>query len=129
MLKLILHWWKAKSLLWAVLITLGIIILSLINPKTIIKNELSISDKLLHLFAYFILYWVWMMYVRERKIKLKPPFLLVILITVGIILEVLQGTATHTRTADYHDVIANVLGLIVGFISFPIVFSKKIENL
>ncbi len=118
MLKHIKNWWKDNALIVAIGISLSIIALSLISTNVIPSTSIKVSDKFLHAFAYFILIWSWMVVFREKN-TLKRKLILIITLTVfGIILEILQGQMGAQRTPDWKDVLANMLGLGLGMITF-----------
>ena len=122
MLKPIKRWLLDNSLLVAVLTSVLIIILSLIPPSIIPNNNIKVSDKFLHTIAYLGLSWVWLLVFRKKTTSLKFIILLV-LVLFGMILELTQEELTSYRTADWYDVIANTVGIFIGFISFKFMYS------
>ena len=93
---------------------------SLANPKKVLIQPLNFSDKLLHALSYTVLMLSWMMVLKSSK-KLKYQFYLwLVLLLFGIIIELLQGTLTHYRTADFKDVLANLVGLTLGWMIFKL---------
>jgi len=121
MLKPIRKWLLDNSLYFAFAISLGIILLSLINTAVIPKPKVLISDKLMHAFAYLVLFWSWKLFYRDKKVAFNW-YLVLFLIVFGIILEVLQGVLTDYRTADYQDALANTTGILIGFFSFKLMY-------
>ena len=118
MLKLIKKCLLNNLLLIAIIISVLIIFLSLVNTKQLPVTSIKVSDKVLHAFAYLILFWSWMAVFR-KKTSIKTAILLfLVLVSFGILLEYLQGVLTDYRTADWKDAIANSIGLLLGFISF-----------
>jgi VanZ family protein len=111
------------ALSFTLLITVG----SLISTSSIPKVNFAVSDKLIHTVGYFVLMFLWSLFVIS-KYK-KESFNKLILITAcfafiyGIIIEVLQGTLTETRTTDIYDVIANALGIVIAV--FVLVFFQS----
>ncbi|PWG06218.1 hypothetical protein DIS07_04770 [Polaribacter aquimarinus] len=88
------------------------------------KTEISFgnSDKIYHLFAYFLLTITWLIsFYKKEKLKYIVLFACIIY---GIIIEVLQESLTLYRTGDYKDVLANVLGSVIAFIVFVQIFKK-----
>jgi VanZ family protein len=84
------------------------------------------SDKLYHGIAYSTLAICWLFSFYKRP---KAKYIIVILcILYGILLEVLQGTLTNYRTADYFDMLANLLGVLVGLTIFNLVLKKNSFN-
>jgi VanZ family protein len=103
-------WLKGKMLLIAVAITLILVILSLI--KIPVHNfGVTHQDKWQHCFAYFVLSISWLIVFYKKKKKLV---VVVCCILLGVIIEILQNTLTSYRTGDYHDIIANSLGVLIG---------------
>ena len=127
MLKLILRWWQANALSIAVLNLLAILGLSLMNSSRIHINTFNQSDKVGHSIAYMFLMCTWLMTIHTKKVKLKKEYLFIFLALFGIIIEGLQ-MYTQSRTGDYKDVIANVLGLSLGYLIFYAVFAKQIDT-
>ncbi|MDB2385347.1 VanZ family protein, partial [Polaribacter sp.] len=88
----------------AIFITIAIAYLSFIKvPK--IDIEVSNSDKWGHSFAYFTLSICWLL--TFYKYPTKKHIVIISCIVYGIIIEVLQGTVTAHRTADFFDALAN----------------------
>jgi VanZ family protein len=109
-----------NSLSLAIIATIIIAILSLGNvPKLNLGIKLEISDKYLHTLAYFTLTLVWYFALQEKIKKTSFKYYVIIsLIIYGIILEALQGGITNYRTADIYDVLANIIGIVLGSIIF-----------
>lgn len=121
MLKHIKTLFKGKLLFIAIIVTIGILYLSLMKvPKLDIK--ISNLDKWEHCFAYFTLTFFWLLAFYKKQQK----FLIVLCcILFGIIIEILQHTITNYRTGDYLDVIANSLGVLLGLLVFNQVSKKN----
>ena len=120
MLKLIKKLLERNALILAIIITIIIAFLSLsIVPKINLGIHIKSSDKYLHTFAYFTLSIVWFFALRDKfNNHLFKTYLITFLILYGIILEVLQGKLTSYRTADFFDIVANTVGIIVATIFF-----------
>jgi len=115
----------------ALTITVSIIFLSLVNTKQLPETSVKVSDKILHAFAYLVLFWSWMAVFRKTTSIKTAILLFLVLVSFGILLEILQGVLTDYRTADWRDGIANTTGLLLGFISFkPIhrILKNKIND-
>ncbi len=105
-----------NALAIAIITTLAIAFLSLSHlPKLDIGFKIKSSDKYLHATAYFILSLVWY-FALQKKIKKRrfKVLLILFLIFYGIILEALQGGLTNYRTADFYDIIANSVGVLIA---------------
>ncbi|MCB0453773.1 MAG: VanZ family protein [Aequorivita sp.] len=87
----------------------------------------SALDKIVHILIYFILVNLWMLYLYIRNgFQFNNKWSLIILLSVllyGIIIEILQGLLTISRSADIFDVLANLIGSLIG-----IYFFKSIKN-
>lgn len=113
----------------AVILTIVITTGSLIsyNRNPVIATH--ISDKSVHVFGYFLLALSWLLTYKFKAKQLKISVLISIIVLVyGIIIEALQGTLTDNRQLDFYDIFANLIGIIVAFVFFNIVFQKKLVN-
>ncbi len=95
--------------------------LSLISgPPTI---DITGSDKVVHLLTYgTLMLWFLQLYPVSRR-----PFMALGFIAMGIVLEVLQGF-TPDRDTDYLDVVANTIGVILGWLLGKTRLSKAFET-
>jgi len=109
-----------NAFLLAIVATIIIAILSLTAiPKIDLGFKFKSNDKYLHALAYFTLSLVWYFALYEKlKIKSHKIYVILMLITYGIILEVLQGGLTKYRTADIFDVLANTFGIVIATLLF-----------
>lgn len=121
MLKPIKNWWGHNAYTIAILFTIVIIVLSLASFSSVGVNIIKVknSDKLAHVLAYFFLSLSWLFATRKRYATFRQKLILVAcLILFGIILEALQDGLTTYREADFNDVLANAVGVIIATISF-----------
>jgi VanZ family protein len=107
---------KLLILIPAVAYTIAILYLSLINLADTPVKELGMSDKMMHVGAYFGLAMLWLVFVifndENRRLIGKIILVLVASIIFGIFVEVLQDRLTTYRQLDLHDIIANSIGVI-----------------
>ena len=89
-------------------------------PKIDVK--ISSIDKVYHLIAYLTLTLCWL-FSFYRKPSLKY-IIIILCILFGIIIEILQSTLTVYRTADYKDIIANTVGIVLGLLIFNQIIKK-----
>jgi VanZ family protein len=78
-------------------------------------------DKLVHLFIFLVLNFLWLLYVNNVLNDTKPIVLLFILIAClfyGILIEVIQELFVLSRGAEVLDVIADLLGASLGLLLF-----------
>lgn len=105
----------------AVLITAFVTIFSLVSLKGISSFSIKIShfDKIVHAISYFILALSWF-FATQNDFKKKnfKAILILLLVSFGIIIEAIQGGLTTYRQADFYDILANSLGVLVAAIFF-----------
>jgi hypothetical protein len=114
-----------NAIVLAIVATIIVAILSLSDISNFdLGLNIKKSDKYLHILAYFTLTLVWYFALQEKIKKSRFKFFVITaLIFYGIILEALQGGITNYRTADFFDVVANIVGIIIAAVIF-----KKIIN-
>lgn len=91
------------------------------------KVGISGFDKVIHslLFAVFMLLWQLWLYLKGWGSGLKFVFLLLALtLCYGILIEVFQELFTDSRTADPYDVVADMIGALIGIAMFQGLKSK-----
>ena len=126
-------------LIFAVLYTVLITCLSLIQLGKISLGEFNPTDKMMHLGAYFVLGFMWFFYYlfrnQDNNLKIKGFFNITILIILfGMLIEVLQGALTDYRDPDWADILANSIGVLLalsiclGFIKFFKRLKHKINS-
>ncbi len=122
------HLLADKPLLFiAILYSCFISFLFFIPSQNLPNVHFSALDKIVHILIYFILVNLWMLYLYIRNgFQFKNKWGLILLLSVllyGIIIEILQGLLTISRSADIFDVVANLIGSFIG-----IYFFKSIKN-
>ncbi len=113
----------------AIILTIVITTGSLIsyNRNPVIATH--ISDKSVHVFGYFLLALSWLIAYKIKSKQLKFSISISIIVFVyGILIEALQGNLTENRQLDIYDIFANLVGIVVAFVFFNIVFQKKLVN-
>ena len=105
---------------FSILVALVLLYLSLTNASTFEKVELlniPHIDKLVHFGMYFIMMSV---IIIEHRKKLGNPlnlFLFALIpLSYGILMEILQLELTTTRSADFHDAVADAAGILASVI-------------
>ena len=116
MIKLLLKY----SLLAAIVWTLIIFILCCTPGKylpTAHWLELLSFDKFVHLGIFFVLIILWFLAIYQaNKLTTSITFITVMLgITYGGVLEIMQATVFSNRSGDWFDFIANTIGCIIGW--------------
>ncbi|MCD8445013.1 VanZ family protein [Tenacibaculum finnmarkense] len=123
MLKRIKSLLKDNLTIIAILISIGIAILSLIkigNPPAII--QIKNLDKYEHAFAYFVLCFVWL--IAFDKTKINKVIIVFCCLFYGIIIEGLQVTITTYRSGDVLDIVANTTGILIAYMMYFLFLRK-----
>ncbi|MGM0635554.1 MAG: VanZ family protein [Bacteroidota bacterium] len=119
------------TLFVAISITIIILFLSLIKTDNLPETTIDQADKFYHLLAYFGLSFTWFIYASVgRNWKQKKSFFVIalVIITFGIIVEVLQLMVTSYRSFDWYDALANSFGVLLALLFF-IFLNSKIKRL
>jgi VanZ family protein len=107
---------KYLFLIPAIVYTIAILYLSLINLADTPVKELGLSDKVMHGGAYFGLNLLWMFFVifnyKNNRFLAKILVISLAAIVFGIFIEVLQDRLTTYRQLDLYDVLANSIGVV-----------------
>ena len=110
------------------LLVLGVILGSLLPAPVIREITPPISDKLEHFGAYFVLMvWFAGLYPRAKHLHIA-----VALVVLGTVLDILQGTATQTRSFELLDIAADAVGIIVALVLSARLFEgwcQRVERL
>ncbi|MDD7885577.1 VanZ family protein [Flavivirga sp. 57AJ16] len=102
-----------------VLYSLILAIISLIKIDNIPDVGISFGDKIFHFFAYLVLTFLWFytfLYAFKFKHKRAIVFAVILSVLFGMIIEVLQGSVTVSRSLDVYDAVANTLGALLAAI-------------
>ena len=127
MLKPIKSLLENNALYIAVFITISILFGSLVKSEFIVVESISVSDKIYHLIAYFLLMLSWLYaFFKKEKFQEYVKYIILGCFIFGIIIEILQGIITSYRTASYLDILANTIGVLLAVVIFH-VFEKKIS--
>jgi len=116
----------------ALVYSIGILYASLMRTDGLPKVNFEQVDKVFHFTAYLGLSLLWYFYYIScnlgKHLK-KKPFLIIglLIISFGILIEVLQDVATEYRTIDGLDVLANSLGVLVAYI-IVIMLRLRLQN-
>jgi len=106
----------------AIALTIFIAVISLVSLKGMRPISVGISnfDKIVHFTLYFLLTLSWFFAAQEPiKKRTKKIILILALISYGIIIEALQDGMTTHRQADFYDILANSIGVLLAAILFP----------
>lgn len=90
-------------------------------PMPHIEEAPKNGDKLVHILAYtiFSIFWFVFFYVlipKSSNLKVSLIKSCGFAIVYGIIIEILQATLTNSRSADFNDFLANLIGISGGLL-------------
>ncbi|PIF00848.1 MAG: hypothetical protein CR994_04145 [Maribacter sp.] len=79
------------------------------------------ADKIVHFIFYFVAITLGSLYIVSLKCQraetlVKVKILSLLLIAFGMLIEVIQGTLTTSRSGDVFDAMANSIGVAMGFV-------------
>ncbi len=113
---------------WMVFIT----VLSLVSfdDETSLGLDIPYFDKVVHFTFYLVAGILGSIFLLSRKVEKKgrkgiSVKLLLGLVGYGIIIEVLQGSLTTYRSAEFLDVLANSAGALMGILLMWVLFAKR----
>ncbi len=113
---------KDKLTIIAILITIGIAMVSLIRLEKV-SMQINHLDKIEHAFAYFVLSFVWL--IALKATKTNKYLIAFCCFLYGIIIEALQITTTSYRSGEILDVIANTTGILIALVIYNVFFKKN----
>jgi len=106
----------------AVIYTIAITVASLAPTSELPKINYEFADKWAHLLIHAVLFFVWasgLEMINTSKLTGKTmTYVLLGCFGYGIIIEILQEVCTTYRNADMFDVVANILGSLLGLLIF-----------
>jgi len=109
---------RIAAFLWTILI-----IVASLMPKSSMGDsglfEIPFLDKIVHIFLYAIFVYLWSRNLFSKVDKVKAARLAFYSsIVFGVVMEVLQKSLGGGRNFDVLDIIANIIGSIIGLIAF-----------
>jgi len=119
---------KKQIFLISLIYSIVLISISLIKIGDLPNYVPSFSDKVVHFLLYCMLtiLWYYTFIYRFKKKKITAYlFAAIFSITLGIIIEVLQGEVTQNRAADLNDVFANIFG--IAFAEILLILKNKLD--
>ena len=124
--------WKyyIPALIWGIIIIfLSLMPSSSLNSKSMFDLDIPNVDKIVHLIFYFGMSFaiLWGIY-RNGYYRRKYFFITIIACSLmGIVIEVLQQMEIINRHFDMLDIIANIIGTLLGSVLF-LKFFKLLPN-
>jgi len=117
---------------FTILLALVIALLSLIPGQNMPGSFLFAIphyDKMIHLGMYAALGFVALVESRKSPPRLALHMLIVFSIfALSALIEILQATVVASRAAEWYDLLANFLGLVVGYMAYRVGGRWKIFN-
>lgn len=122
---------KKLVLVGAILWTLLIFILCIVKSSDLPVITIANLDKVVHATFHFVFVVLWFLYFKEQfvsKFRTKAyVFAFALSVFYGIVIEIIQQLFTTSRSADVLDVVANVVGALLGVI-VVLVVQKVLNN-
>lgn len=123
---------EGKTLLFiATAYSIAISVLFFMPTGELPEVSFSAADKLVHGLIYFILINLWAAFFYLKKnLHFNINWVSILFFSIllyGIIIEILQGLFTASRIADIFDVLANLIGSLLGILFFKSI--KKYINI
>lgn len=117
----------------AIAYTLALLLLSLINVKSLPNIKIDNIDKIFHTAAHFGLVVVWYLqyFINSSAKRFRISALLLVCLCAvlfGIFIEVLQGAVTSYRSWSLMDLLANFTGAVIACLVI-VSFKNKLEKL
>lgn len=121
-----------KSLYKPVLWTLIIVFLSTLPNNEFQNNQMDNLDKVVHFFLYAILSYLYIYaFVLLKQVKWinKRPLKAAVIVcfSIGMGLEIIQGTVFASRSFEFKDVLANTLGILLGSTGFYLIYGNPLK--
>lgn len=108
--------------LFAILYSCGITILFLISTSGMPRIGVSHIDKVVHFGIFFMFMFLWLSYLYQRndgQLSMRSIIIVFLIAAVyGIVIEVFQELFTASRTFDVFDILADIVGSLVGILFF-----------
>lgn len=119
-----------KGLLFAALTyTLILVILCLVSSNKIPTVPKFVGiDKVFHFLAHFGLTFFWTLYFSSKYKSQNTSKAFLISLIVGLLIEWAQSEFTSTRSADFYDVVANVLGALSFLTMYKMVLKPILKK-
>lgn len=100
-----------------------ILIVATLLPKEVVTRsnffDIPHFDKVSHLCSYALLVFLWAIALNEKTSKVKSARIAFYgAICLGVLLEILQWQLNVGRHFEILDIIANIIGSIIGLIAF-----------
>ena len=94
-----------------------VFIASLLPIHPDVGPQLLHKDKVVHVVIYFIFTIVWFPYFSNCSENNNYVKTVILAFCTGVLIEAMQETLTKNRSADFYDVLANCLGIVLAIIA------------
>lgn len=117
------------ALCWTLFVAVMCLI-DLSDVKTPKQFTFPHIDKIVHTLFYTIISFLWgMTFLRKDSPKISNNYvLLIICIGFGILIELLQGFGGFNRSFEWEDILANSIGVFLGYIICLKILTFKPHN-
>ncbi len=122
---------KKLYLISSILLVAFLTFISLKETFSLASKFISFFDKIAHTCAYIALTFFWsrslMLFKPSFSVKKVLLIVALFLFIYGIIIEVLQTRLTVSRVGEFQDVIANVLGIVLGSLLVRYIYKLELN--
>jgi len=122
---------KKYALLIAIGYTVALTTASLATVSDVPDLGISFADKIFHFGAYAMMTFIWFNFFSSLKMTTKTESIIIaviIAVILGMVIELLQGTITESRQADFNDVIANNVGILISALILWFLPTKDVKK-
>ena len=118
---------KKIALLFVIVYTIVLTILSFADSTSIPSIGSEFDDKIYHFLAYLCFTLISYNYIKRTTVSHKYVVIICCLLSYGIVIEVLQGSLSNTRVSDFFDVVANSIGIVFGIVVIILIKQVKLK--
>lgn len=118
------------SIVWAVIVLLLTGIPGNYVPETISFLDWASPDKVVHFILFggqsFLILYAYRDKLSDKKILIKIAIVAIVVgVVYGLLTEILQAYVFVGRNGNVYDFIADLLGALIGFLAFYLLYIKK----
>jgi VanZ family protein len=106
------------SLIVALIYSALIIYLGLSESDSISISAFDVNDKIAHLLSFLLFYYLWHETFVNWFNDKASPYLFGFALIFGILIELGQKYLTDTRSAEFLDIVFNLIGILLVHIYF-----------
>jgi VanZ family protein len=118
---------KKVWLIAAVVYTVFLTVMSLINLDAVPEIGSDFDDKIYHFLAYLVLGFLWVWVALNSTVTKAWSRALLYCLFYGVALELIQHQINSNRTFDIIDMLSNCVGVLFGTIIAHYIFKQNVK--